>query len=80
MMQAADFWNLDHMTERGRLDRSADRRIFFERQMRAAPFVVFEIVLEDPAQRGFIKNNDVVQALPSNGPDQALNVGVLPRA
>jgi hypothetical protein len=25
MMQAADFWNLDHMTERGRLGRSADR-------------------------------------------------------
>jgi hypothetical protein len=30
MMQAADSWNLDHMTERGRLDRSADGRIFFE--------------------------------------------------
>jgi hypothetical protein len=41
MMQAADFWNLDHMTEPGRLDRSADRRIFFERQMRTAPPVVF---------------------------------------
>ena len=48
--------------------------------MRAVPFVVFEIVLEDPAQRSFIENNDVVQALPSNGPDQALNVGALPRA
>ena len=48
--------------------------------MRAAPFVVFEIVLEDPTQPGLMENNDVVQALPSNGPDQALNVGVLPRA
>ena len=50
MMQAADSWNLDHRTERGRLDGSADRCIFFDRQMRAAPFVVFEIVLQDPAQ------------------------------
>ena len=39
MMQAADFWNLDHRTERERFDRSADGRIFFERQMRAASFV-----------------------------------------
>ena len=36
VMQAADFWNLDHMTERRKLDGSADRRIFFERQMRTA--------------------------------------------
>jgi hypothetical protein len=49
MMQAADFLNLDHVTERGRLDRSADRRIFFERQMRTTPFVIFEIILQDPA-------------------------------
>jgi len=78
MMQAADFWNLDHRTERGRLDRSADGRIFFERQMRAAPFVVFEIVLEDPAQTGLMENNDVIQAFAPNGPDQALRVSVLP--
>jgi hypothetical protein len=49
MMQAADFWNLDHRTERERFDRSADGSIFFERQMRASPFVVFEIILQDPA-------------------------------
>src|SRR5713101_9295629 len=78
MMQATDFWNLDHMTEPGRLDRSADRRIFFERQMRTAPPVVFEIVLQYPAQPGIMEDDDVVQALPSNGPDRALGVGVLP--
>ncbi len=27
MMQAADLWDLDHLAKRGRLDRSADRRI-----------------------------------------------------
>src|SRR5205807_760429 len=37
--QAADFRNLDHLTERRKLDRSADGRIFFERQMRTASFV-----------------------------------------
>jgi hypothetical protein len=44
--------------------------------MRAAPFVVFEIVLEDPAQPGLMENNDVIQAFAPNGPDQALPVSV----
>ena len=44
MMQAADFWNLGHMTKRGRLDRSAAGCILFERQMCAAPFVVSKII------------------------------------
>jgi hypothetical protein len=44
--------------------------------MRAAPFAVFETILEDPAQSGLMEDNDVLQALPSNGPDQALRVGV----
>ena len=33
VVQAADFRNLDHMTERRKLDGSADGRILFERQM-----------------------------------------------
>ena len=78
MMQAADFLNLDHVTERERLDRSTDRRIFFKRQMRTVPFVVFEIVLQDPAQPGLMEDNDVIQTLPSNGTDQAFRVGLLP--
>ena len=80
MMQSTDLWNLDHRTERGRLGGSADRRIFFERQMRAASFVVIEIAIQDPAQSGAMANNDVIQAFAPNGTDQALRVGVLPRA
>ncbi len=60
MMQATDFWNLDHIAERERLNRSADRRIFFERQMRTAPFVVFEIAVQYPAQPGLTEDNDVM--------------------
>ena len=52
------------MTEPGRLDRSADGLIFFDRQMRTASFVVFEIVPHDPAQPGRMENNDMIQALP----------------
>src|SRR6266404_5912963 len=76
MMQATNFRNLHYMAKRGRLDGPADRCIFFERQMRAAPFVVFEIVLQDPAQPGLTEDNDVIQALPPNGTDQAFRVSV----
>jgi hypothetical protein len=77
-MQAADFWDLDHLAKRGRLDRSADRRILFERQMRTAPSVVCKILLQGLAQPSLTEDKDVVQTLPSNGSDQALRVGVLP--
>ena len=90
MMQAAGLWDLDHLAKRGRLDSSADRRILFERQMRTAPFVVCKILLQGLAQPSLTEDKDAVQtqpeilndspiALPSNGPDQALRVGVLPR-
>ena len=75
-MQAADLWDLDYLAKRGRLDRSADRRILFERQMRTAPFVVCKILLQGLTQPSLTEDKDVVQTLPSNGPDQALRVGV----
>jgi len=78
MMQAADLWDLDHLAKRGRLERSADRRILFERQMRTAPSVVCKILLQGLAQPSLTEDKDVVQTLPSNGSDQALRVGVLP--
>jgi len=36
------------LTEQRKLDGSADRRIFFERLMQTASFLVFEIILQDP--------------------------------
>ena len=78
-MQAADFWNLDHVTEREGLDRSTDGRIFFEREMRTASFVVFKIILQDPAQPGLMKSYDVIQAFAPDGAHQSLRKGILPR-
>ena len=79
VMQAADFWNLDHLTERRKLDGSADGRIFFERQMRTASFVVFEIILQNPAQSGVMENDDVIQAFATDGAHQSFRKGILPR-
>ena len=78
MMQAADLWDLDRLAKRGRLDSSSDRRMLLERQMRTAPFVVCKILLQGLAQPSLTEDQDVVQTLPSNEPDQALGAGVLP--
>ena len=44
-MKAADLRNFDHLANSGRLDRSAERRIFCKRQMRPATFVIGKIAL-----------------------------------
>ena len=80
MMQSADLGNFDHPAKRGRLDRSADRRIFVEGEVRSKIFVVLEIIFQDAAQSDFIEDNDVIQAFAAKGTDQPLDIGVLPRA
>jgi hypothetical protein len=40
MMQAADLRDLDHLAKRGRLDRSADRRILFEDTAKIRPDLI----------------------------------------
>ena len=41
MMQADGFWNLDHMTERGKLEGSADGRISFRAEVVCGVFLCF---------------------------------------
>src|SRR5205814_5620799 len=53
--------------------------LFFERQMRTASFVVFEIILQNPAQPGLMENNDVIQAFATDGAHQSFRKGILPR-
>ena len=55
--------NFDHLTKCGTLDGSADRCIFFKRQMRPATLVVLEIIIfQDATQPGLIEDHDMVQA------------------
>ena len=60
MMQSADLGNFDHPAKRGRLDRSADRRIFLEREVSSKMFVVLEVIFQDATQSVFIEDNDVI--------------------
>ena len=78
MMKAADLRNFDHLAKSGRLDRSAERRIFCKRQMRPATFVVGKIALQSSTQRSAVPHQDVVQAFASDGAHQPFREGILP--
>ena len=41
--------------------------------------VVGEVGTQEPAQMGLIENEEVVEALAAEGPDEAFHVGILPR-
>ena len=79
MMKAADLRDFDHLGKSGRLDRSAERRIFCKRQMRPAAFVVGKIALHSSTQRSAVPHQDVVQAFASDGAHQPFRKGILPR-
>ena len=41
--------------------------------------VVGEVGTQEPAPMGLIENEEVVEALAAEGPDEAFHVGILPR-
>src|SRR6516162_10014227 len=54
-------------------------RVFAERQVSARAQVIGEIEIQKATQRRLVKHYHVVQALASNGADEALGVRILPR-
>jgi hypothetical protein len=47
--------------------------------MRAGGVVVREITAQQTSEMPFVDHNDVIEAFPSNRPDDALGEGILPR-
>ena len=41
--------------------------------------IIAEIFAKDPTQVPLIENNDVIQAIPTYGPDNAFGIRILPR-
>ncbi len=48
--------------------------------MRAPLVVIGEIITEKPFEMAFVEDDDVIQTLPENAADDALGIGILPRA
>ncbi len=79
MMESANLWERDDLTAISVVDRSPVRRILLERQVRASAIVVARVVQKNSTEMSLVENDDVVQALAAQRPDESLRVGVLPR-
>src|SRR6188472_4384259 len=62
----------------GLLDGSSPRRILAQIQVRARVIVIERIRCQHPPQMPFAKDQNMIQAVAPERPDQALNAGVLP--
>ena len=60
-------------------NRTSNRRVLAQRQMRADTIVVAGVVGEDLAQMSLAEDDDVIEAFPTDRADQSLRMPVLPR-
>ncbi len=80
MVEATDFANRDNLAEFWPLNWAAVGRILVEREVSTRPVVVREVASQGATQVPFAKDDDVIQTLASDGADEPLREGVLPRA
>lgn len=79
-MQTTDFGDRDDRAEFRRLDWPSVGGILVEREVSARSVIVREVAGQGAAQVPFAEDEDVIQALPPGGADEAFREGVLPRA
>src|SRR5277367_5380297 len=62
----------------GSVDGTPAQRVFAQSQMRARVIITGRIRGQHPSQMPFAKDQDKIQAVSPQCPDQPLNIGVLP--
>ena len=79
MVQAAEVFNLNDATAIHGMDVPALGAIHLQGLMDSPPVVVVEVASEDAAQVPLVHHDHMIQALPTNTPNQPFNVRILPR-
>ncbi len=74
MVKTADFRDLDHCSPIRRLHRLRLRCVLVQRQVRPRPVIVVYVVSYNSPQMGFAENDDMIEALASQGADYSLCV------
>src|SRR5512140_476133 len=77
-METADFWKFDHLPFLGRLCRARLGCVLFQGQMRSHPMVVAHVGSHNSSQMRVSEHDDMIEALPAQGSDNALHVRTLP--
>jgi len=78
VVQAADLWQADHLTDLGRHDSARGGCVLVEGEMRSGAMVVVEVGRENSAEMALTEDDDVVEALTPHRADQSLDEWVLP--
>ena len=80
MVEPADFRDRhDDGAVSGRHDRTRNRRVFVQRQVRAGLVVVRTIERHQPNQTRFFEHDHVIETLATDGSNLPLYEGILPR-
>ena len=80
MVKTADFGDLNYCSPVGWLDRPRFRRVLVQRQVRPRSVIVVDVAAHNSSQVRFAENDDVIEALASQGADYSLWVWILPGA
>jgi hypothetical protein len=80
MMQASDFADGHDLAQLRRLDRPQIRCILGEGKVGSGAVGIREIARQDATQVALAQDDDVVEAVAPDRPDQAFGEGILPRA
>jgi hypothetical protein len=78
-MEAADHGRLDDATPVGTFHRSGLRGVLVEGEVCSGVVVIEEVVMEQATQMILVQDEDVVETLAAQGPDEAFHVRILPR-
>jgi hypothetical protein len=78
MMKTADLRDRNNGGVARRHDRSRNRRVFVQRQVRAGPLVVRTIERHQPLQAHLVEHDHVIETLATNGTNESLDERILP--
>jgi hypothetical protein len=79
MMEPADHGCLDDPALVEVLHESRLRGVLVEGEVGAGLVVVDEVLAQQATQVGLVQHDHMVEALAAQGPDEALDIGILPR-
>ena len=78
VMKTTDLRNRHDSAVAGRRDRTRNRRVFVQRQVRTGPFVVRTIEGHQPLQARLVEDDHVIETLATSGSNESLNKCILP--
>jgi len=78
MMKATDLRERDHVAHLGRLDRARHGTVVVQRPVSARVMVVGDVAAENWAEMLLVEDQEMVEALSTNGADQTFAIRILP--